>query len=289
MILETEHSNMQPLVSVLMTSYNREKYIGAAIESVMQSTYQHWELIITDDGSKDSTVAIARSYAAKDGRIKVFINENNLGDYPNRNKAASHASGKYLKYVDADDYIYPTGLQVLVSMMEANPEAGWGLCSLIQVVEQPYPVLLQPREAYLHNFFGPGLFHKAPLSSIIRKDVFEKVGGFKPLRMVGDFEMWHRLALDFPVLLMPDGVVWYREHGEQEVKDKRKFIQQYEQIRLEYLTNVKCPLNLNETKSIIASHRKNLFKEFAISLIKLRTNNAKDAYTLMKMYSPFTK
>lgn len=284
MIRETEHNNMQPLVSVLMTSYNREKYIGAAIESVMQSTYQNWELIITDDGSKDSTVAIARSYAAKDDRIKVFINEKNLGDYPNRNKAASHASGKYLKYVDADDYIYPTGLQVLVSMMEANPEAGWGLCSLIQVVEQPYPVLLQPREAYLHNFFGPGLFHKAPLSSIIRKDVFDKVGGFKPLRMVGDFEMWHRLALDFPVLLMPDGVVWYREHGEQEVKDKRKFIEQYEQIRLEYLNDSRCPLTTSEIGAIINANRKSSIKTFSKALLKGDKDHLADTYKLMKTY-----
>ncbi|MBN2662839.1 MAG: glycosyltransferase family 2 protein, partial [Bacteroidales bacterium] len=96
-----------PFVSVLMTAYNREKYIAEAIESVIASTYQNWELIIVDDGSKDKTVEIAKQYEAKDPRIKVYINEKNLGDYPNRNKAASYAKGKYLKFVDADDLIYP--------------------------------------------------------------------------------------------------------------------------------------------------------------------------------------
>src|SRR5664279_4015758 len=96
----------QPLVSVLMTAYNREKYIAEAIESVLSSTYTNFELIIVDDGSKDNTVNIARRYELQDSRIKVYINTTNLGDYPNRNHAAGFAIGKYIKYIDADDAIY---------------------------------------------------------------------------------------------------------------------------------------------------------------------------------------
>src|SRR3954447_2239406 len=103
-----------PLVSILMTAFNREKYIGEAIQSVLDSSYTNLELIIVDDNSTDRTVEIARSYQKKDVRIKVFINERQLGDYPNRNKAASYATGKYIKYVDSDDYIYPRGLEMMV-------------------------------------------------------------------------------------------------------------------------------------------------------------------------------
>jgi len=91
------------LVSILMTAYNREEYIGEAIESVLKNAYQNFELIIVDDGSKDQTVAIANAYANNDSRIKVFVNEKNIGDYPNRNKAASHATGEFMMYVDSDD------------------------------------------------------------------------------------------------------------------------------------------------------------------------------------------
>src|SRR6186713_1635409 len=105
----------QPLVSVLMTSYNREKYISDAIESVLASTYVNFEVIVVDDCSKDRTVELARSYAERDSRIKIYENEKNLGDYPNRNRAATYAKGKYLKYIDADDYIYPWGLELLIS------------------------------------------------------------------------------------------------------------------------------------------------------------------------------
>jgi glycosyltransferase involved in cell wall biosynthesis len=80
-----------PIVSVLMTSFNREKYIAEAIESVLASTYKDFELIIVDDVSTDATVAIAEKYAKQDGRIKVYKNQNNLGDYKNRNRAASYA------------------------------------------------------------------------------------------------------------------------------------------------------------------------------------------------------
>jgi glycosyltransferase involved in cell wall biosynthesis len=276
--------NAQPLISVLMTSYNREKYIAFAIESVLVSTYQNFELIITDDGSKDSTVSIAEKYAALDKRVKVFRNEKNLGDYPNRNRAASHASGKYLKYVDADDYIYPWGLELLVTMMEANPQAGWGLCSLIQVVKEPYPVLLQPQAAYRQAYFGTGLFHKAPLSSIIKKEIFDEAGGFSDLRMVGDFEMWHRLALKYPVLMMPDGIVWYREHGEQEIKDKNQFILKYEQLAVEYLKHKDCPLNSNEVADIIQNRKRKSLKALLIHLLKLQKTEAVIDWKVLKYY-----
>jgi glycosyltransferase involved in cell wall biosynthesis len=93
-------------------------YIAEAIDSVINSNYQNWELIIVDDCSKDRTVEIARKYEKQDDRIKVYVNKTNLGDYPNRNRAASYAKGKYLKYVDADDLIYPHGLEVMVRALE---------------------------------------------------------------------------------------------------------------------------------------------------------------------------
>src|SRR5205814_9393285 len=94
-----------PLISVLTTAYNREKYIAEAIESVLASTFKDFEMIIVDDCSKDHTVEIARRYSS-DPRVQVHVNEKNLGDYPNRNCASSFACGIYLKYLDSDDVIY---------------------------------------------------------------------------------------------------------------------------------------------------------------------------------------
>lgn len=273
-----------PLVSVLMTSFNREKYIAEAIESVLASSYSHFELIVSDDGSRDRTVEIVRSYAARDERVKLFVNDSNLGDYPNRNKAASYAAGKYLKYVDADDYIYPKGLEILVDMMEQFPEAGWGLCSLDQFVDRPFPFVLSPKEAYLFNYRGPGLFHKAPLSAIIKREVFEKVGGFNPIRMAGDFDMWNRLARYFPVVLMPHGIVWYREHGEQEVKYYRQFITTYESLKVGHLRNKDIPVDASTAKSLMNAERRRLMKNIVVSAIRLRTEALKDNIVRIRQY-----
>lgn len=239
-----------PFVSVLMTCYNRELYISEAIKSVLASTYTKFELIIVDDCSKDNTVAIVKSFEAKDGRIILHVNEKNLGDYPNRNKAASYAKGKYLKYVDSDDYIYPTGLEMLVHSMEQFPEAGFGLCSLKPDAKNPFPFLLQSKEAYEYHFFGPGLFHKGPLTAIFSKSAFYAVGGFKEERMISDIDMWYRMALKYPVVLMPDGMVWQRMHQHQELNDSHEYIVEGALIKWNYLLSPGCPLNSEQLKKI---------------------------------------
>ena len=273
-----------PLISVLMTSYNREKYIGGAIESVLNSTFRDFELLVVDDGSKDGTVSIARDFAAKDARVRVIINEQNLGDYPNRNNAAKLAVGKYLKYVDADDLIYPYGLEILVNAMEAFPNAGWGLCSLPQNIYRPFPFVLEPKDAYEYHYFGPGLFHKAPLSSIIRKDFFESVGGFSGRRMVGDFEMWHKLAMLSPVVLIQEGIVWYREHGEQEMAQHRQFEKDYKDVVLKALNNNNCPLDGAQIQAIKSRFRKKVYQNTMRQFLKLDLKSVRNNISILKMF-----
>jgi len=276
----------QPLVSVLMTAYNREKYIAQAIASVIASTYQNWELIIVDDGSKDKTVEISKSYAEKDKRIKVYINEKNLGDYPNRNKAASYAKGKYLKYVDADDLIYPYGLEQLVFYMEQFPQAGYGLCSLPQDDDLIFPFIISPQEAYKRHYFtNKWIFHKAPLSSIIRKDTFDKVGGFSGKRMVGDFEMWNILSRKHSVVLMPGGIVWYREHEEGEMqfaKDNIFQMFEYSLTHMEMVQHKDCPLSKKDKQTAIKKAER---KQARYILRHLKSHGIKMALQLQKKSS----
>jgi glycosyltransferase involved in cell wall biosynthesis len=247
--------NELPLVSILMTSYNREDYIGFAIESVMASTYQNWELIIVDDRSRDKTLEIARHYAKKDRRISVYLNEENLGDYPNRNKAATYAKGKYIKYIDADDAIYYWGLQIEVEMMERYPEAAYGLDAVEQNDEKMFPYVLSPSEAYASYYLqGSGIFDKAPTSCIIKREIFSKENGFKSLRMVGDCEMWHRLSLKYPVVAMPHGIIWSRGHADSEsgkLMAKPFILYHYLLIRRQYLLNESCPLSTDDRKNAI--------------------------------------
>ena len=184
----------KPIVTVLTTTYNREAFIAAAIESVLSSFHSDFELIVVDDCSSDNTVGIARKYEKLDKRVKVYVNEKNLGDYVNRNKAAAYASGKYIKYLDSDDLLYPHGLQVMVYSMEQFPESGFGVCSKGEDFPNPFPICLAPRETYLEHFRGYGHFFRSPGSAIIRKSAFDKVGGFSGKRYTGDMELWFKLA-----------------------------------------------------------------------------------------------
>src|SRR5512147_3147729 len=86
-----------PLVSVVITSYNREDFLAESIQSVLHQTFGDFELIVCDDASIDLSAAIAEQFAEGDARVRVVRNPTNVGDYPNRNRAAEFVRGRYLK------------------------------------------------------------------------------------------------------------------------------------------------------------------------------------------------
>jgi glycosyltransferase involved in cell wall biosynthesis len=213
--------NDSPAVSILTTVYNRAQFIGECIESVQQSKFKDYEHIIVDDGSTDDSVAIAREYAEQDPKIKVFVNKKNLGDYPNRNQAAKHASGKYLKYLDADDLHSPYILDILVDSMDRFPHAGLGLF-VYGEGSTHIASCLSPDETFkLHYDKEFGIFNRSPLGAIIKRSSFETVGGFPNLQHVGDYELWHRMASHFHVVILPTNLAHYRFHNDQQSADNR--------------------------------------------------------------------
>jgi glycosyltransferase involved in cell wall biosynthesis len=215
--------NTTPLVSLLMTAYNREKYIAEAIESVLASVYQNWELIIVDDCSKDKTLEIAKLYESKDNRISVYLNEKNLGDYPNRNHAADYAKGKYIKYLDSDDLIYPHGLQVMIEAMEKFPEAEIGMCFNNYDEKQKLPLLFSAKESVAYHFFYKGLLYIGPSGTVYKRDYFFQIGKFNPLyKVAADYEFNLRAAAQSPTVLFHRDLFWWRQHEEQEISNSNK-------------------------------------------------------------------
>ena len=111
---------MQPLVSIGMSVFNCEQTLSTAIQSILNQTYTNWELIIIDDGSKDQTLEIAKSF--RDPRIKV-INDGQNQRLPMRlNQAIALSRGKYFARMDGDDVSYPERLQRQVAYLEQHPE-----------------------------------------------------------------------------------------------------------------------------------------------------------------------
>ena len=264
----------QPLVSVLMTAYNREKYIAEAIESVLASIYTNFELIIVDDCSKDKTVEIARSYEAEDSRLKVYVNEKNFGDYLNRNKAASYAKGKYLKYLDADDIIFPYGLKIMVDSMEMFPDAGWGASS-ISDGDRPMPVAISPIEIFKEHFLKRKYhFSRGPGSVIIRRTAFEEVGMFSGKRFVGDQELWLKLSCKFPMVKFQNDLSWDRVHVDQE-RNYENSDRSIEKLRSDIYVGVllsnDCPLSQADIRLILKTMKiSNAKKKIKLPLIFFR-------------------
>jgi glycosyltransferase involved in cell wall biosynthesis len=259
---------INPKISILTTVYNREKYLAACIDSVLASSYKDWELIIVDDVSSDTSLAIAKSYEQKDARIKVYVNDKNLGDYPNRNKAASYAKGKYLKYLDADDLIYPRGLEIMVHTMEQFPEAALGISQKVAEDVKPYPFLMQPKETFTREFLMRGVLGLGPTGTIIRRDAFETLGGFTGTRYIGDTELWYKIALAYPVVKMQEELVFWRQHDDQEItkgQDSFFYLENAFKLKLNTLQKKELPLEALERQMAL----KKLTHRFSRNIARL--------------------
>ena len=216
-------SNSLPLVSVLMTAYNRELYIAEAIESVLQSSYTNFELIIVDDVSTDSTISIAKKYSEIDKRVYVYQNETNLGDYDNRNKAASFAKGMLYKYLDSDDVIYPYSIEIMVNYYLKYPHIGYIFSDYLNKDHtEPFPIEYTSYQAYKKHFLDTHLFYAGPGGTLIPANVFKEIGGFSGGRHLGDTEMWLKISLKYSILKIQTSLIWWRIHSNQEASLEQK-------------------------------------------------------------------
>ncbi|WP_413531743.1 glycosyltransferase family 2 protein [Empedobacter brevis] len=108
------------LVSIITPCYNSEKYIAETYESIKNQSYTNWEWIIVDDCSTDNSVELIREF--NDQRIKLFVQENNLGAANARNLALSKVSGRYITFIDSDDLWLPNFLETTVDYLKKNKE-----------------------------------------------------------------------------------------------------------------------------------------------------------------------
>ena len=116
--MEKEKEIEKEKVSIIVPMYNAEKFIGKTIESVLAQTYQNWEMLIMNDVSTDNSLAIVSVYAKKDERIKIVNTEKNVGVVKGRNFLIDLASGKYIAFLDADDYWHNEKLEKQIKFMK---------------------------------------------------------------------------------------------------------------------------------------------------------------------------
>ncbi|HKT81142.1 MAG TPA: glycosyltransferase family A protein [Vicinamibacterales bacterium] len=240
-------STVAPRVSVLMTAFNRESLIAESIESVLAQTMTDFELVIVDDCSTDGTVRVVQRYLS-DPRVRLVQNERNLGDYPNRNHAATLAGGEFLKYHDSDDVMYPHCLEIMVQALERYPAADFAMSCERSWPGGPVPMLLTPRMCYQREFLGTtGLFNQGPSSAMFRTRRFHELGRFPQSGPYSDGLFWLRACTTCSVVLTQANLIYYRIHQGQEMNAAGpRAHAEFDGVLFRALDAPECPLSLEE-------------------------------------------
>lgn len=157
----------QPAVSIILPTYNREKFLPEAFAAIAGQTFADWELIVVDDGSTDGTRELVPALTSGFSQPVRYIHQENQGAYGARNTGLDHATGKYIAFYDSDDLWLPHHLQDCVDGLEANPDVDWvyGAC---QIVDQATGKEISPTTFYVDGKPRPFLQLKTRASGKLR-------------------------------------------------------------------------------------------------------------------------
>lgn len=210
-------SHKSPTVSVVIPVYNRGKFVGETINSVLRQTYTDFEVLAVDDGSTDDSLAVLKSFG---DRITVLQHPNgeNRGQSAAINLGLKHVRGRYVAVLDSDDLWMPEKLSILIEYLEAHPDVGLVYSNGHWIDEDgnskgvmygsTHVEASDPAAVLMNCYFA------LPSNSIARREAFDKAGGFdETLRTAQDHDMAVRVA-EVARLAYVDRVLWaYRRHS----------------------------------------------------------------------------
>jgi len=204
-----------PLVSVIIPTYNRGWILKETIDSVLVQDFTDFELIVVDDGSTDNTQDILSSYKED----IVVLRQDNKGVSSTRNRGIVSASGQFVAFLDSDDLWLPKKLSIQVDFFNANPDA------LICQTEEKWlrnGIRVNPKKRHKKlsgSIFEPSLYLclVSPSAVMIRRSLFEKTGMFdESLTACEDYDMWLRISCRYPVYLIKTPLIIKRGgHADQ--------------------------------------------------------------------------
>lgn len=205
-----------PRVSISMPAYNAGRFISEAIESCLSQSLTDFELLIHDDGSTDNTLEIARSYEAKDPRIRVTTSTN-CGAAVTRNKLIDASQGEYVAVQDADDVSLPARLELQVQFLDAHPDHVL-VGGQIEWMEEDGLVIGPVHTVLNHEDIEARHLQldcrMAQTTVMMRRNALQKVGGYDhDFAYAEDFDLWLRLGEVGKLANLPQAVARYRLVG----------------------------------------------------------------------------
>jgi glycosyltransferase involved in cell wall biosynthesis len=221
-----------PLVSICTPAYNAAPWIGEAIESALTQTWPHFELLVCDDASTDTTLAIARSYS--DRRLRVETNDVRLGKSRNQNRTIDLSSGHYVKFLHADDKLAPTCLEEMVAVALEDEHIGLVFAPREVEVEGDVDAAWHRAYARPHERFeglarvndGRELFKQLvqdelennwlgePSAVMVTRRSLSRAGVFNErIHQIEDLDLWLRILLEHRVGFVEQSLCVYRHHS----------------------------------------------------------------------------
>lgn len=214
-VTSTTDRHKAPLVSVIIPTYNRARYVVAAVESALAQTYPHREIIVVDDGSTDDTRQVLEPFS---GQITYLYKANEGTAAAARNLAMRHAQGQYIALLDSDDIWLPRKLELQMAYVQAHPEVGL-VSGQVGIIDAD-GAILEPGPRYLWQKAGPvrleDIVLRSPLHAstlLVRRSLMNAALPFDPrFRICEDWHLCLTVAAQAPVGFVDEVIAYLRSH-----------------------------------------------------------------------------
>jgi alpha-1,3-rhamnosyltransferase len=291
-------SSLQPLVSVIVPSYNHSKYIKQCVESIINQSYKNIELIVIDDGSSDDTVIILKSLHKKYG-FTLFLQRNMGLAKTLTNTIKSHATGKYISLCASDDYYGPTKIQDQVEFMEQHKTFPMCFSNCVYIDEQGQPVKSRHFENNERALRGGHIFtdllllnFNLPVSGMFTRSILEEINYIPDDIYCEDYYMNLKISENYSIGYLDKRLLYYRVqrneieksvsiiNSQKNIIDKYDYCQAYPQAivnwKLRALSTYSNSKSLNHLcKDYIYDFNLFKYRIFWKSLIKLIMHRVK--------------
>ncbi len=219
---------MKKLISVILPVYNSEKYIFEAIQSILDQTYTHFELLILDDGSTDNTLSIINKFS--DERIKIFTSERNYGIVHQLNKGIDNSRGEFIARMDADDISHPERFNKQIDYLISHPNIDVLGTFANKIGEEAglieYNYNKPEQISFLLNFYCY-MLHPAVM---MRKRIFSKCKYSSDYPLAEDYGLWCKVNNGSNLYILDEVLLDYRIHNEQTNKSDKRLKVQFDSV-----------------------------------------------------------
>lgn len=222
-----------PLVSVVLCTYNGDRFVAEQLESICRQNYPHLEIIIVDDSSTDGTFELLTQYAQKDQRIRLYHNEKNLGFNLNFNRACSLAKGDFIAIADQDDIWHESKIDILLAKLQEDPDTILVHCISVRFEkfgdfhEKSLKMVNYHSGKCVRNFFLSNFI--SGHNMLLKKALLDKALPF-PGNVYYDWWLAAIASCNGKIEAVPQVLVWHRMHNMNATGAAKKEIPLYMQV-----------------------------------------------------------